>query len=96
MSPFSRSVLIALAALSPLLSVSMARAQTAPLGVASSSTDAKHDREVRRDQARIDHLQRNYDHHSVQCMRGEEDSCEKARIEYGEMQDLRPLVSAPR
>ena len=72
----------------------VASAETAPLGVASTGSDAKHDRDVRRYQARIDHLQHNYDHHSVQCMRGEEDACEKARVEYGEMQDLRPLVSA--
>jgi hypothetical protein len=28
-------------------------------------------------------------------MHGEEEACEKARIEYGEMQDLRPTITAP-
>jgi hypothetical protein len=94
MSSLIRSILIGLAALPPLLSGTIASAETTPLGVASSAADAKHDRDERRNQARIDHLQHNYDRHSVQCMRGEEDACEKARVEYGEMQDLRPLVSA--
>jgi hypothetical protein len=94
MSPHTRFLLIALAALPPLLSASNASAGPAPLGIASSDVDAKHEREVRRHEARIDHLQRSYDHHSAQCMHGEEEACEKARIEYGEMQDLRPLVPA--
>jgi hypothetical protein len=93
MSSLARSVLIALAALAPLLSAGSASAGSAPLGIASASPDAKHDRDVRRYEERISHLQHNYDRHSAQCMHGEEDACEKARIEYGEMQDLRPLVS---
>jgi hypothetical protein len=94
MSSLIRSLLLGLAALPPLLSGTIASAASAPLGVASSGADAKHVRDERRNQARIDHLQRNYDRHSAQCMHGEEEACEKARVEYGEMQDLRPLVSA--
>jgi hypothetical protein len=62
---------------------------------ASDNTGTKHDRDMRQRQARLDHLQHNFDRHSAQCMHGQEDACEKARIEYGEMQDLRPTISAP-
>jgi hypothetical protein len=97
MLSLARPALIVLAML-PLLASGIAGVAAAeppaPLGTATDGSQAKNDRDARRNEARIDHLQHSYDHHTVECMHGQEDACGKARVEYGEMQDLRQLGPA--
>jgi len=80
---------------------------TAPVRVASkgfdmattsqSESDEKRGRELRHREERLGRLQREYDKHTKQCMRGDEESCDAARNEYGELQDLRATIpAAPR
>jgi hypothetical protein len=93
----------------PLLSACVAQTAaglvTAPVHVASSGVDAmttshseadeKRDRDLRRREAELNRLERDYNRHSAQCLHGEENACDKARTEYGEIQDLRPTAAAP-
>lgn len=99
---------LALAALlvAPLLSGCIARTAvgvvTAPVRVASkgvdmmttsqSEADEKRGRDLRRREERLGRLQREYDRHTRQCMHGQRDACEKARLDYAEIQNLRPSV----
>lgn len=72
---------------------------TAPVRVASggvdmlttsqSESDEKRGRDLRKREERLGRLQRDYDNHTKQCMRGKEDACDQARVDYGEMQNLR-------
>jgi hypothetical protein len=104
MTSRNRLALIALAAL-PALSGCISTATsivTAPVRVASkgvdmmttsqSEADEKRGRDLRRREERLGRLEREYNRHSAECMRGIEDSCDKARLDYGEIQNLRPSV----
>jgi hypothetical protein len=57
-----------------------------------SEADEKRGRDLRRREEKLGRLQREYDRHNAACMHGDEESCEKARLDYGEIQDLRPEV----
>ena len=57
-----------------------------------SEADEKRGREVRRREERLGKLQREYDRHTAQCMDGRRDACEQARLDYAEIQNLRPMV----
>ncbi len=102
-----RLALIALAA-APLLSGCLSTAAsiiTAPVRVASkgvdmmttsqSESDENRGRDLRRREERLGKLERQYNDHTKQCMRGNEDACEEARMDYGEIQNLRATVPAP-
>lgn len=100
-----RLVLTALA-LVPLLSGCIASTAaslvTAPVRVASrgvdmmttsqSEADEKRGRNMRRREQRLGQLERDYSRHRAQCMRGDSEACEKQRLDYGEIQNLRPNV----
>lgn len=60
-----------------------------------SEADEKRGRDLRRREERLGRLERQYDQHNRQCMRGDEDACDEARKDYGEMQNLRATVPAP-
>lgn len=97
-----RIALVALV-LSPLLSGCVARAVTsvvtAPVRIAGkgvdmmttsqSEADEKRGRNLRRQEEKLGKLQRQYERHNRDCMRGNEDACDQARLDYGEMQTLR-------
>lgn len=103
----TRPALAALAAL-PLLSGCIASTAasivTAPVRVASkgvdmattsqSEADEKRGRDLRRREEQLGRLERDYDKHTKQCMRGEEEACDRARTEYGQMEDLRATLPA--
>jgi hypothetical protein len=97
----SRLVLIALLAL-PALSGCVRTAAsivTAPVRVASkgvdmmttsqSEADEKRGREMRRQEERRGKLEREYRRHNADCMDGDRQACEKARLDYAEIQNLR-------
>jgi hypothetical protein len=101
--------LIALAAAVPALSSCVARTAanvaTAPVRVvgsgvdmmttSQSEADEKRGRDQRHREEKLAKLERQHDRHNAECMHGDEDACEKARIDYGEIQDLRPTVPTP-
>jgi hypothetical protein len=78
---------------------------TAPVRVASrgldmattsqSESDEKRGRELRRREERLGRLEREYDRHTRQCMHGDQEACQAARLDYGEIQNLRATVPAP-
>jgi hypothetical protein len=89
----------------PLLSgciSTAAKIVTAPVRVASkgvdvlttsqSEADEKRGRDLRRREERLGRLEREYNRHNGQCLRGDEDACDKARLDYGEIQNLRSCV----
>lgn len=65
------------------------------LTTSQSEADEKRGRDLRRREERYGRLQREYDRHSRQCMQGDEEACDRARTEYGEIQNLRATVPAP-
>lgn len=80
---------------------------TAPVRVASkgvdmmttsqSESDEKRGRELRHREERLGQLQRQYDKHTKQCMNGNEEACDDARADYGEMENLRATIpTSPR
>lgn len=103
----NRRALIALAAL-PLCSGCLARTAvnvaTAPVRAASqgvdwattsqSEADRNRGRNDRKRDERAKKLQRAYDRHNAQCLHGDEEACQKARLDYGELQDLGPARPA--
>ncbi len=78
---------------------------TAPVRVASkgfdmattsqSESDEKRGRDLRRREERLGRLERDYNRHTRQCMRGDEEACQTARLDYGEIQNLRATIPAP-
>lgn len=82
-----------------------AKLVTAPVRVASkgfdmattsqSESDEKRGRDLRRREERLGQLERQYNNHTKQCMRGDEEACQAARLDYGEIQNLRATVPAP-
>lgn len=54
-----------------------------------SESDEKRGRALRRQEERLGRLEREYNDHNRQCMRGQEDACTAARNDYGEIQNLR-------
>lgn len=107
MIPLSRLALAALAAatLSACVARTAANIVTAPVRVVSggfdmlttsqSEADEKRGRDLRRREERLGRLEREYNRHDAQCRRGDDDACDQARRDYGEMQDLRATVPAP-
>jgi hypothetical protein len=96
--------LLALPLLSGCIARTAASIVTAPVRVASkgvdmmttsqSEADEKRGRELRRREEKLGRLERDYERHNAQCLRGDEDACDKARLDYGEIQNLRPMVPA--
>lgn len=98
-----------IAAATPLLGGCVARAAadivTAPVRVVSkgadlattsqSESDEKRGRAMRRQEERLGHLQRRYDDHNRDCMRGSDDACTAARNDYAEIQNLRAALPPP-
>ena len=98
--------LVSLAAL-PLLSGCVANtlvsAATAPVRVAGKAVDAattnqsesdeRRDRDMRKREERLGHLERDYLRHRDQCDRGDDDSCDQAREDYRDIQALLPARS---
>jgi hypothetical protein len=78
---------------------------TAPVRVASkgfdmattsqSESDQKRGRDLRHREERLGRLEREYNKHTKQCMRGDEEACDTARTDYGEIQNLRATIPAP-
>jgi hypothetical protein len=78
---------------------------TAPVRVASkgvdmattsqSESDEKRGRNLRHREERLGRLEREYNKHTQQCMGGNEEACDTARTDYGEIQNLRATVPAP-
>ena len=94
--------LIALTVAVPALSGCLSTAAsivTAPVRVASkgvdmlttsqSEADEKRGRALRKRDERIGRLQHEHDRYQRECMRGSEEACDRAREEYGEIQNLR-------
>jgi hypothetical protein len=106
MIAFTRVASLALVAALPLLSGCVAGAAaslvTAPVRAASkgfdmmttsqSEADQKRGRDLRRREERLGKLERDYNRHNAQCMRGDNEACDQARLDYGEIQTLRPSV----
>ncbi|MBV1689994.1 hypothetical protein KRR38_20475 [Novosphingobium sp. G106] len=102
-----RLVPIALAAplMSGCIASTAANLVTAPVRVASkgvdmmttsqSESDEKRGRDLRHREERLGRLQRDYDKHTKQCMNGNEEACDVARADYGEMENLRATIPAP-
>jgi hypothetical protein len=98
-----RHIALAALVLSPLLSGCVARAVTsvvtAPVRIAGkgvdmmttsqSEADEKRGRNLRHQEEKLGKLQRQYERHNRDCLRGDEEACDQARRDYGEMQDLR-------
>jgi hypothetical protein len=104
----SRLALIALTAslLSGCVARTAAGIATAPVRVASHGVDAmttsqseadeRRGRDLRHREERLHRLKRDYDRHNAQCMHGDEKACRNARVDYGQMQDLRMTLPASR
>jgi hypothetical protein len=106
--PPLRAALVALAApllLTGCIASTAASIVTAPVRVASkgvdmattsqSESDEKRGRDLRRREERLGQLERQYNKHTQQCMRGEEAACDTARSDYSEIENLRATVPAP-
>ena len=106
--PPLRLVLVALAApllLTGCIAKTAASLVTAPVRVASkgvdmattsqSESDEKRGRDLRHREERLGRLEREYNKHTQQCMRGDEEACDTARLDYGEIQNLRAAAPAP-
>lgn len=104
----SRTALLALAfplLLSGCIARTAAGIVTAPVRVvgsgvdmmttSQSEADQKRGRDLRRREERLGQLERDYDRHTSQCMHGRRNACEQARLDYAEIQNLRPTVPAP-
>ena len=101
-SPRLVLILMLLPLLSGCIASTAASLVTAPVRVASrgvdmmttsqSEADEKRGRNLRRREERLGQLERSYSRHRAQCMRGDSAACEKQRLDYGEMQTLRPTV----
>lgn len=102
------SLALALLFLSPALSGCLVKAAadvvTAPVRVGSkavdlattsqSEADEKRGREIRKREERLGKLEREYRKLREECEDGDEDSCEKAREVYAEMQEIMPTIPA--
>ena len=100
-----RSPRLALAALAASLLLSgciastAASIVTAPVRIAGkgvdmmttsqSEADEKRGRNLRKQEERLGKLQRQYDRHNRDCMDGDREACEQARLDYAEIQNLR-------
>lgn len=97
-----RLTLAALAAsllLSGCIASTAASIITAPVRVAGkgvdmmttsqSEADEKRGRNMRKQEERLGKLQRSYDRHNRDCMDGDREACEQARLDYAEIQNLR-------
>lgn len=100
-----RSPRLALAALAASLLLSgciastAASIVTAPVRIAGkgvdmmttsqSEADEKRGRNMRKQEERLGKLQRSYDRHNRDCMDGDREACEQARLDYAEIQNLR-------
>jgi hypothetical protein len=60
-----------------------------------SESDERRGRDLRHREERLGRLEREYNKHTQQCMRGEEEACDTARSDYSEIQNLRGTVPAP-
>lgn len=77
---------------------------TAPVRVASkgvdlattsqSEADRNRGRELRKREAKLGKLQREYADQNKDCVKGDDSACEAARITYNQIQDLSPTVPA--
>jgi hypothetical protein len=77
---------------------------TAPVKIASkgvdlattsqSEADQKRGREIRRREAQLGKLERDYDRQSKDCVKGHEGACEQARHTYDQIQAILPTVPA--
>ena len=104
-SPFVPIALAAPLLLTGCIASTAANLVTAPVRVASrgfdmattsqSESDEKRGRDLRHREERLGRLEREYGNHTRQCMRGDEDACQAARLDYGEIQNLRATVPAP-
>ena len=102
LAPTRLGALLAVAAM-PFLGGCVARAAadivTAPVRVVSrgadlattsqSESDEKRGRAMRRQEERLGRLERQYNDHNRQCIRGSDDACIAARNDYAEIQNLR-------
>ena len=59
-----------------------------------SEADEKRGRQLRRREERLGRLERQYERHNADCLHGNEEACDQARLDYGEIQNLRQLVPA--
>lgn len=105
--PTSLGAMLAIVTM-PLLGGCVARAAadivTAPVRIVSrgadlattsqSESDEKRGRALRRQEERLGRLEREYNDHNRQCLRGNDDACIAARNDYGEIQNLRAGLSA--
>ena len=104
LAPFALAVV--LPTLSGCVVSTAAKVATAPVHIASkgvdmmttsqSEADQKRGRDLRHREEKLGRLEREYDHHDAQCLHGDEEACEKARLDYGEIQDLQPSAAPPR
>jgi len=60
-----------------------------------SEADEKRGREVRRQEARLGELRRDYDDWLRRCENGDRSACEKARASHAKIEALLPTVPAP-
>jgi hypothetical protein len=96
---------IALPALSGCVVRTATTVATAPVQVASkgvdmmttsqSEADRKRGREQRHRDEQLGRLNHAYDRHRAECLHGDEQACEKARLDYGEIQDMQPSGPPP-
>ena len=105
--PIARLALIVLATttLSGCIARTAANIVTAPVRAVSSGVDMmttsqseadeKRGRELRRREEQLGRLEREYERHTAQCMRGDQEACFQARTDYGEIQTLRTTLPAP-
>jgi hypothetical protein len=105
-----RAVQLALAAIAGLTLAgcvsTVASVVTAPVRVAGkavdmattsqSEADEKRGRNLRKHEEQYGKLDRDYQRHSRQCERGDDEACEAARTDYAQMQDLRSGIPAER
>lgn len=57
-----------------------------------SEADEKRGRDLRKREERLGRLQREYDRHTERCMDGDQEACRQARLDYGEIQNLRASI----
>lgn len=59
-----------------------------------SEADRKRGRELRQREERLGKLQRQYDQQLAKCQHGNRDACSDARVTYGEIGQLEPMLPA--
>jgi hypothetical protein len=57
-----------------------------------SEADEKRGRDLRRREERLGRLEREYYRHNAECLHGNEEACDQARLDYGEIQNLRSTI----